>query len=183
MKKIISLTLGLIVILSCVVLPVSAATSSPELNDIITSVEAVDKNGAKVEIKLDKVEKADADFKPESNDEKIITQAKVRMMNAPAYPVNLTVKIDGIDDTSKVYVLAKDENGAVKKLEAKILSGGAISFSFDKLYTSVAFVGNIKTATQVGTSDKTGDFTVPAVACAMLVSAAAIVFSKKKLEN
>ncbi|MBQ6848232.1 MAG: hypothetical protein IJO62_04920 [Clostridia bacterium] len=183
MKKIISLALTLIVILSCTVLSISAATSSPEIKDIISSVEVVDANGAKVEVKLEKTDVADPDFKPESTDEKIMTQVKVGMGSTQKYPLSLTVKIDGVKTTSKVYVLAKDEAGAVKKLDTKVLSNGVISFTFDKYYAYVAFVADLKTATQVGTSDKTGDFTVPAIACAMLTSAVAIVYSKKKLEK
>lgn len=183
MKKILSLGLGLILILSCVVLPVSAATPSPEVKDVISSVEAEQSDGSKVEIKLEKADKIDEDLKPESSEEKVVTQTNVTVSSTAKYPLTLKVKIAGVKTTSKMYVLAKDDAGAVKKLEVKIISDGVISLTLDKYYAALAFVADIETATNIGTSDKTGNVTIPAVAMVMVASAAAIVFAKKKVDE
>lgn len=184
MKKSISLVLSLIFVLSCIVLPVSAFTPSPEKGDFITVIEATQPDdSSKITIRLRKADKVDEDFKPSSSDEKIISQASIELPDGITYPLQVKVKMDGIKTTSKIYALVKEAGEAIKKIEVTVLEDGVISFTLDKNYASIAFVADTKTATQMGVSDKTGDVATPAIALVLMASVAVVFLAKKKIQE
>lgn len=183
MKKSISLVLSLIFVLSCIVLPASAFTPSPEKGDFITVIEATQPDSSKITMRLQKADKVDEDFKPTSSDEKIISQASIELPGEVTYPLQVKVKMDGIKTTSKIYALVKEAGEAIKKIEVTVLEDGVISFTLDKKYASIAFVADTKTATQMGVSDKTGDVATSAIALVLMASAAVVFLAKKKIQE
>lgn len=182
MKKVISILAVLILVIGCTMLPVSAEVS-PEIDDVISQVEAEDANGDKVDIDFVRNDELDEDLKPDSKEDKIIAQYDVIVEGEPEYPITVTLKVDGVKKGSKVYILAKDEDGSVQYIEAEVLENGKIRFIMDKYYPTIAIVSDVKTSSNIGTSDPTGDYTLPAAMTLLLVSGAAIVFAKKKIEG
>ena len=182
MKKIISVGLVLLMAISFMALPVSA-TESPEVDDVISNVVVVDKNNNKADVNLNRTDVKDDDLKPQGNDEKVIGYYNVSYKGTPKFPLTFTLKVAGIKKTSRVYVLAKDNDGNVKRIEAVVLGNEKIKFTFDKAYEVLSVITDKKTSTQVGTSDKTGDFATPIIAICMLASLAVVYTAKKQKEN
>ena len=133
MKKIISVALCLIFALGCMIIPVSAATLSPEANDIITSMSA-----GNVNIEWGKMGSASA-FKAEGKNDTFIAQRSLSIGEGATYPLSVTAKITGIKTTSEVYVLVRTASGD-EKLAAKVTSDGVVTFSLTKAATAIAFV-------------------------------------------
>ncbi len=139
MKKIISLCLGLILILSCMVLPVSAWTPSPKADDIIISATAVQSDKKEADISFAKLSKTDEDLNPTGKDDVLIAQRSVIIPSSATYPLAFTVKMVGVNTSANYYVLAKN-SGAAERIEAKATSNGVLEFTLDKAYTSIAFI-------------------------------------------
>lgn len=180
MKKIISLLVVFVILMSCVGLSVSAVKISPEIDDVITDVEVEDSTGGKVSIELLRLEEISDELKPQSKDEKVIAQYSLKVKGEPKYPITLTAKVAGIKKDSKVYLLAKDEEG-VQYIEAIVLEDGKIKFTLDKYYSLLSLIGEVKSSTQIGTSDKTGDYMMSFVMVALIASASVILVSKKRI--
>lgn len=180
MKKIISLLAAIVFVIGCMALPVSALVS-PEVDDVITDVTVEDANGDEVEVELIRLKEVIDELKPESKDEAVISQYTLEVKGDPEYPITFTVKIAGIKTTSKVYLLAKDEDGSIQYIEAKVLANGKIQFTLDKYYSLLSVISDKKTSTQIGTSDKTGDVVTPIVLAVMFASASVAAVSKKKI--
>lgn len=138
MKKIISLCLGLILVLSCMVLPVSAWTPSPQADDIIISATAVQSDKKEAYISFAKLPKTDEDLNPTGKDDILIAQRALEI-GAATYPLSFTVKMVGVNTSANYYVLAKN-SGTAERIEAKATSNGVLEFKLDKAYTSIAFI-------------------------------------------
>ncbi len=145
MKKLLSLALVMLLMLSCVVLPVSAE-KSPELKDIISSVEGTQQDEAKVAIKLEEMAQQDTALVPKFSKDTVITQRKVTITGDAQYPLTITANVDGAKTTSFMYILAKAADGSVVRLNATIEQDGVVSFTFDKPYTAVSFINAAKEA-------------------------------------
>lgn len=180
MKKIISLLMVLVIFMSCAGLSVSAVKISPEIDDVITDVEVEDSNGQKVSIALIRLEKITDELKPQSKDEKVIAQYTLKVKGQPKYPITFTAKVAGIKKNSKIYLLAKDEEG-IQYIEATVIEDGKIKFTLDKYYSLLSLIGKVKSSTQIGTSDKTGDYMLSFVMVALIVSASVVLVSKKRV--
>lgn len=133
MKKIISVALCLIFALGCMIIPVSAATLSPEANDIITSMSA-----GNVELEWGKMGSASA-FKAEGKNDTFIAQRSFLVGKGATYPLSVTAKITGVKTTSDVYVLVRTASGD-EKLAAKVTADGVVTFSLTNAATAIAFV-------------------------------------------
>lgn len=180
MKKIISLGLGLLLALSLITLPVSAATASPEIDDVVSDVEAEDAAGYDVNIKLDRLDKTEEGVKPENDDEKIIASYSVEIEGNPQYPVRIKMKVAGIKLGSKVFVVTKDKEGKLTRTAAKVIADGMIEFSIDKTITSLTLIADKKSASDVGTSDKTGNYAFVFPVLALCVAGASVLVLKKR---
>lgn len=139
MKKIISLCLGLILVLSCMVLPVSAWTPSPQADDIIISATAVQSDKKEAYISFAKLPKTDEDLNPTGKDDILIAQRALEIGSAAKYPLAFTVKMVGVNTSANYYVLAKTGD-SVERIEAKATSNGVLEFTLTKAYTSIAFI-------------------------------------------
>lgn len=139
MKKIISLCLGLILILSCMVLPVSAWTPSPEAEDIIISATAVQSDKKEADISFAKLSKVDEKLNPTGKDDILIAQRAIEISSAATYPLAFTVKMAGVNTSANYYVLAKTGD-SVERIEAKATSNGVLEFTLTKAYTAVSFI-------------------------------------------
>ena len=133
MKKIISVALCLIFALGCMIIPVSAATLSPEANDIITSMSA-----GNVELEWGKMGSASA-FKAVGKNDTFIAQRSLLIGEGATYPLSVTAKITGVKTTSDVYVLVRTASGD-EKLAAKVTADDVVTFSLTKAATAIAFV-------------------------------------------
>ncbi len=146
MKKLLSLALVAMLMLSCMIIPVSAE-KSPELKDVISSVEGTQKEDeAKVEVSLTEMTKEDKTLTPKFGKDTVIAQRKVTISGDAKYPLTITAAVDGAKTTSFMYILAKAANGAVVRLNATIEKDGIVNFSFDKAYTAVSFINAGKEA-------------------------------------
>ena len=181
MKKIISLLVALILVVGCSAFAVSAAPS-PEVDDIVSIVEAKDKDGNKVEIVLTKSDKVDDDLKPTETDEAVMGQYDVEIKGTPEYPVTVKAKVAGVKTTSEVYVLVKNADGTVDKIIATVTGEGEIEFKLDSACKILSVVADKKTATDVGTSDKTGDATSSVAMTVLLFSVVGMAVSVKKIK-
>ena len=181
MKKIISLLLAIVLVVGCSALVVSAAPS-PEVDDIVKIIEAKDKDGKTVEIILTKSEKTDDALKPTDNDEASMGQYDVEIKGTPEYPVTVKAKVDGVKTTSEVYILTKKADGTIDKIIATVIGEGQIEFKLDSACTILSVIADKKTATDVGTSDKTGDMTTPVVMVVLLASVVGMAVSVKKIK-
>ncbi len=140
MKKIISLCLGLILVLSCMVLPVAAWTPSPEAGeDIIISATATQTDKATANISFGKLSTVDNSLTPSGNDDILIAQRSINISSAASYPLAFTVEMVGVNTSANYYVLAKT-GSTVDKISAKATSNGVLEFTLEKAYTSIAFV-------------------------------------------
>ena len=133
MKKIISVALCLIFALGCMIIPVSAATLSPEENDIITSMSA-----GNVDLEWGKMGSA-AEFKAEGKKDTFIAQRSFLAGEGATYPLTITANITGVKATSDVYVLVRTASGD-EKLTAKVVSDGVVTFTLTKPATAISFV-------------------------------------------
>ena len=133
MKKIISITLCLLFALGCMIIPVSAATLSPEANDIITSMSA-----GKVDLEWGKMGSA-SEFKADGKNDTFIAQRSFLVGEGATYPLTVTANITGVKTTSDVYVLVRTASGD-EKLAAKVTSDGVVTFTLTKAATAIAFV-------------------------------------------
>ena len=176
MKKIIVCCMALIMLMGC--LSVSAASSSPEQDDVISEISATDSDGQPVEIDFDRLIDELDSLVPDNEDDRVIAQYDLDIEEGASYPVDVNVNIAGIKKDAEVYILALDSEGKVTKIEVQVVSDGKVSFVLDKPYATVAFVTDKKTPT--GTSDKTGDSSM-AVAALMVASAACVVVAKTKM--
>ena len=181
MKKIISLLLAVVLVVGCSALVVSAAPS-PEVDDIVTIIEAKDKDGKTVEIILTKSEKTDDALKPTEDDEASMGQYDVEIKGTPEYPVTVKAKVEGVKTTSEVYILTKKADGTVDKIIATVIGEGQIEFKLDSDCTILSVIADKKTATDVGTSDKTGDMTTPVVMVILMASVVGMAVSVKKIK-
>lgn len=183
MKKIISLFAVAILIAGCICLPVSAAVASPEVDGVISKVTVTDQNAQTVSVKLNKPAKPITTLKPASKDDALISQYQLVVNGNPQYPLTFTVDIAGVNSTSKVYILAEEEDGTVQYIEATVIADGKLQFKLDKKYKFIAVLGDKKTATRIGVSEKTSDVTTGVVAFALVVSMAAVAVSIKKVKE
>lgn len=133
MKKIISITLCLLFALGCMIIPVSAATLSPEANDIITSMSA-----GNVDLEWGKMGSA-SEFKADGKNDTFIAQRSFLVGEGATYPLTVTANITGVKTTSDVYVLVRTASGD-EKLAAKVTSDGVVTFTLTKAATAIAFV-------------------------------------------
>ena len=133
MKKIISIALCLVFALGCMIIPVSAATLSPEANDIITAMTADNVN-----IEWGKMGSA-SEFKAEGEKDTIIAQRSFLVEDGATYPLTVTANITGVKATSIVYVLVRTASGD-KKLDAKVVSDGVVTFTLTEAATAISFV-------------------------------------------
>ncbi len=188
MKKIIALCLSLVLGLG-MVLPVSAAVSSPEADDVVSIIDGVDADGNNFSFKLEKVE-ADDDLAPEADDDTVIGQYSFIAGEDIEYPATITLDVVGVKAGDTVYVMVKDAAGKVSQIEATVDEDGVVVFELEKEYTTLSLVAAAeadedadKDDNQVGTSDKTGNETAVFVAFVMLISAACVVVAKKRVNN
>lgn len=133
MKKFISVALCLIFALGCMIIPVSAATLSPEANDVITSMSA-----GNVDLEWGKMGSA-AEFKAEGKNDTFIAQRSFLVGEGATYPLTVTANITGVKATSDVYVLVRTASGD-EKLTAKVVSDGVVTFTLTKPATAISFV-------------------------------------------
>ena len=133
MKKIISIALCLVFALGCMIIPVSAATLSPEANDIITAMSADNVN-----LEWGKMGSA-SEFKAEGEKDTIIAQRSFLVGEGATYPLTVTANITGVKATSNVYVLVRTASGD-EKLAAKVVSDGVVTFTLTKPATAISFV-------------------------------------------
>ena len=133
MKKIISIALCLAFALGCMIIPVSAATLSPEVNDIITSMSA-----GNVDLEWGKMGSA-SEFKAEGKNDTCIAQRSFLVGEGATYPLTVTANITGVKTTSDVYVLVRTASGD-EKLTAKVTADGVVTFTLTKAATAIAFV-------------------------------------------
>ncbi len=170
MKKLLSFALVTALMLTCIILPVSANTLSPELGDTITDVEATQPNGTAVTVTLEEVGATDPDLVPTTTGDSVIAQRDVVIAGTPTYPITVTGKIAGVKTTSFLYVMAKAADNSVVRLNASVPVDGTISFTMDKAYTRVSFISAAKTTVgddaekvtiPAGTIDAITDATAP----------------------
>lgn len=134
MKKIISIALCLAFALGCMIIPVSAETTlSPEVNDIITAMSADNVN-----LEWGKMGSA-SEFKAEGEKDTIIAQRSFLVGEGATYPLTVTANITGVKATSRVYVLVRTASGD-KKLDAKVVSDGVVTFTLTEAATAISFV-------------------------------------------
>ena len=133
MKKFISVALCLIFALGCMIIPVSAATLSPEANDVITSMSA-----GNVDLEWGKMGSA-AEFKAEGKKDTFIAQRSFLAGEGATYPLTITANITGVKATSDVYVLVRTASGD-EKLTAKVVSDGVVTFTLTKPASAISFV-------------------------------------------
>ena len=180
MKKIVSLLVAVLLIAGCAC--ISAVAASPEKNDVVESISAVDNNGSNVSVTLVKSEKVDKKLQPTANDEVMVSQYDFEIEGNPEYPLTITMKVAGVKKNSKVYLLASDEDGNVEKIEVKITDDGLVEFTIDKNYANLAIITDKQTAKAIGVSDKTGDSVTPAVMTVLLIAVCALAVSVKKVK-
>lgn len=182
MKKIFSLVAALIFVVGCISMPVSAALS-PEVDGIISKISVKDNKSQSVSVELKKPAKTIDALKPSSKDDALISQYELTVEGNPEFPLTFTANIAGVKTTSKVYILAQEEDGSVQYIEAKVISDGVIEFKLDKRYKFIAVLGDKVTATRIGVSDKTGDTLTTVAALALVASMAVAALSLKKIKE
>ncbi len=126
-------------------------------------------------------------------DLKIVDHKTIRIEGAgtPKYPLAVELNIPGIKATSKGYVLFKNSDGTIEKLDTTVASG-KVTVSFKTLPGEFVFVTDSQTITDINSAGKTDDKTPPSpqtadhatpIAFALLaVSAAAAIVSVKKIK-
>lgn len=181
MKKIISLLVALVLIVGCT--GVTTFAASPEKDSLVTVYEALDNNNNKVDFGLIETDLDDEDLQPSSKDEAVIGIFKVKVSGDVEYPVTVTIAADGVKTSSKAYILAKDADGNVKKIEVEILKDGVIKFVLDKEYTFLSVIVDKKSSTNRGESDKTGDGVTPIVMTIAFISVVGMAVSLKKVKE
>ena len=179
MKKIISLIIAFVFIFSCATLTVGAVNPSPEVDDVISNIGATDVNNNKVSVNFIRRDELIEDLKPVDADDKIVAQYDVTIEGTPKYPITVTVDVAGVKKNTKIYILAKDEDGSVQLIDATVIADGKVKFVLDKYYSVISFVTDKETATHIGESDKTGDNTTATVSLA----AVALILTKRRVNN
>lgn len=182
MKRYFSLLACIVFIIGCISIPASAALVSPEVDDVISDVVVKDQNEDAVDLWFVRQDKTPDNLKPSSSDERVIASYDVEKRGEIEYPVTVTMKIAGIKKSSKLYVLAVDANGKVKKINVVLLGNGKVSFMLDKDYEAISFITD-KKSTSIGTSDKTGDFATPCILSLLMIAGAAVVISGSKAKE
>ncbi len=180
-EKIISLLVVLILVISCPALVVSVAPS-PEVDDIVSVIEATDKGGKRVSIVLTKSDTVDNELKPTNTEEALMGQYDVEIKGSPEYPVTVRARMAGVKTTSKVYILTKEADGTVNKVIATVTAEDQIEFKLDSDCKVLAVIADKKTATNIGTSDKTDDSTFSAVMTVLCLAVVVGAVSVKRIK-
>lgn len=182
MKKIVALFVCALLLVGCVALPASAATTSPEVDDVISNVVVTDKTGSVKNLRFRRQSTVDDRLQPANQNERVIASYDIDKTGEVIYPVTITLDIAGIKKTSKLYALALSKDGSVAKIDVTILEDGKVSFVFDEDFLSISFITD-KETTSVGTSDKTGNTTAVCVLAVMMLAAAGVVFAGSKVKE
>lgn len=194
MKKVLAFLLT--AIMAVTALTAVAANPSPEkLSGVIVSASAKDSagKGFKVAIKPTAVAEsvyndALADLKTsEGTDLKIVDQKQVVLEGSgnPAFPMTVEFSVPGVKTSSKVFILFKNNAGAVAKLSATA-GDGKVTATFNELgefvlVTDAQTVTDITVAKDDTKSPQTSDAATPIVFTLLAVSAIAAVVSVKKI--
>lgn len=183
MKKIISVLVALILVVSGFAFTVSAAPS-PEVKDVITIVDILDEEGEKASVELIETtfDKLDDILKPDNKDESVIGQYTVKVIGAVKNKVKVITEIMGVKSTSTVYILAKKADGTVVKIPAVVTADGKVEFELDPGFEMLSVVVDKETAMNIGVSDKTGDNSFAIVMAILGLAMATAVVSVKKIK-
>ncbi len=183
MKKIVALFVCALLLVGCIALPASAATSSPEVDDVISNVVITDNTGTDIKnLRFIRQSTVDSKLQPANQNERVIASYDIEKTGEVSFPVTATLDIAGIKANSKIYALALSKDGSVVKVAVKVLSDGKISFVVEEEYVSLSFITD-KETTSVGTSDKTGNTTAVCVLAVMMLAAAGVVFAGSKVKE
>ncbi len=180
MKKIFSILVAVILVASCFALTVGAAPS-PEVEDVVVIVGAKDNEGKDTEIEIVEKEQIGDSVKPDSAEEVVIGQYEINVDKDTKYPLFVDAQIAGVKTDSDVYIIAEKQDGTIEKIAVQVVANGKIKFELKEAYKSIAFIADKKTATNIGTSDKTGDNASAVVMVALGLAVAAAVVSAKKV--
>ncbi|MBO5021190.1 MAG: hypothetical protein J6D52_11050 [Clostridia bacterium] len=183
MKKIISVLVALILVVSGFAFTVSAAPS-PEVKDVITIVDILDEEGEKAAVELIEIafEKLEEILKPADKNESVIGQYTVKVIGAIKNKVKVIPEIMGVKSTSTVYILAKKADGTVIKIPAVVTAEGKVEFELEEGIEMLSVVVDKETATNIGVSDKTGDNSYALVMAILGLAMATAVVSVKKIK-
>ncbi len=183
MKKIVALFVCVLLLVGCVALPASAATVSPEVDDVISNVVVTDNTGNGIKnLRLRRQSNVDNRLQPANQNERVISSYDIDKTGDVSFPVTTTLDIAGIKTNSKIYALALCKDGSIAKVDVKVLADGKISFVVEEEYLSLSFITD-KETTSVGTSDKTGNTTAVCVLAVMMLAAAGVVFTSFKVKE
>lgn len=198
MKKALALILTVILVVSLCVTVVSAAPSK-ETKGVVTDIEAVDKNGNKVEVYLEEIDgKVNKFFYNELKELQASTGDKslkiidhywgivVKGEGKVAWPVKLTATVLGVSKYSNCYILLQKGNKVISVKPT--VKDDKLIFSVDKNYDQLALVADGKTAKNVEDennvlSPQTADVTPIAIVLATLSLIGIAVLPKKIKEN
>lgn len=195
MKKILAVLVAIVMLASTFTMVAGAYTLSPEVNGIISGINAKDDNGKVVEIFFFKIDgKVVKEFttsldnlkKETGNDDlKVVAQYDNKISDNVKYPIRITLDVLGVSDTSTAYVLVYTAEGQTKAIEATV-SNGKITFDATEKFVKVSIVVDKKTADKVEkenniTSPQTQDYTKVAV-FALFASLLATVIVYKKVK-
>ncbi len=183
MKKILSVLVALILVVSGFAFTASAAPS-PEVKDVITIVDILDEEGKKAEVELVEIilEKLEEELKPTDKDVSVIGQFTVKVIGEIQNKVKVIAEIVGVKSTSTVYIMAKKADGTVVKIPAVVKADGKVEFELEKGVEMLSVVVDKETATNIGVSDKTGDNSFAIVMTVLGLAIAAAVVSAKKVK-
>ncbi len=183
MKKILSILVALILVVSGFAFTVSA-DPSPEVDDVINIVDILDQAGNKASVELIKIDfnKLDKSLKPTNKNESVIGQYTVKVTGDIKNDVKVFAEIMGVKKSSTVYILAKKADGSVIKISAVITAEGKVEFNLDPTVKMLSVIVDKETATNIGVSDKTGDNSFAIVVAVLGLAMAAAVVSVKKIK-
>ncbi len=182
MKKTLAIILTVMLVFTAFVTTVSAAQSPEQVTGIITGATGTDANGKQVRLIIRPASGDISYFELAAGDDKI-ADYKVLVLEGdgdPALPIEVMLDANGIKATDDGYILFKDSNGKIVKLDA-VMSNGKIKVTFPSLGEFALVL--LEDGKEPPKSDQTSDnFT--AIAFTLLIASAAVTLvSVKKIRN
>lgn len=185
MKKILAILLTVVLVVSAFT-TTTFATISPEKSEgIITDATGTDADGNDWELKVIDINKSTTEYeKIIGNDEKITDHKEIILIGNgnPKFPMDITFTANGIKPTTEGYILFKEANGNIIKIEAT-MGDGIIKATFPALGEFVLVLKEKTSSTEPPKSDQTSDNFTPIAFTLLLAGIAVSLVSIKKIRS
>lgn len=196
MKKLLAFVL--VVVLAFSAVTANAAPSPEKLEGVISSATAKDKNGASVKLVLNASTADRAVYNTALEELKTANGADLKIVDhkvitldgasSPAFPLTVELNIPGVKASSKGFVLFKNSQGNVEKLNA-VMGDGKVTVTINELGEFV-LVTDSQTVTDINSdggeankSPQTSDNVTPIAVLLLVASAAVAIVSVKKIRT